>query len=147
MALDQQGYHVTFIIMSRDWHSMAISQEQAPHAESTEEALANIQRAYRAIFSDLPPGDRYEIVNYEALIQRPAGTVRYLFRRLGLPEPESLPHIYDGNARYYGESLEAVTANGDVGKVITEIRDTWGFEPPAEYAAALVRFVDEVADR
>lgn len=99
------GYETTVLIMSRDWHAMAISQEAAPHADSAEAALRNIRQAYRHIFR-FPLGP-YEIVNYEALTQRPAGTVRYLFQRLGLPVPALIPDIYDGNAKYYRERVPA----------------------------------------
>jgi hypothetical protein len=101
------SYGVTAVIMSRDWHSMAISQEQAPHAESAGAALEQIQMAYRYIFASLPDDMPFEIVNYEAVVMRPRGTIKYLFTRLGLPVPE-LPYIYDANGRYYQE-VERVT--------------------------------------
>lgn len=105
--VDALGYGVTAVVMSRDWHSMAISQEQAPHAESAGAALQQIQIAYRYIFASLPDTLPFEIVNYESIVMRPRGTIKYLFVRLGLPVPE-LPYIYDANGRYYQE-VERVT--------------------------------------
>ena len=59
--------------------------------------------AYRTIFNGLPWTARYELASYEALVMRPAGTVAYLFGRLGVDVPAQLPDIFDGNARYYRE--------------------------------------------
>lgn len=98
--LQAAGYETTILIMSRDWHSMAISQEQAPHAADVREAQENIRQAYCHIFQHIRD-TRFEIVNYEALTQRPEGTIRYLLRRLGLPEPGAFPAVYDGNLKYY----------------------------------------------
>lgn len=98
-------YEVTAVVMSRDWHSMIISQQQAPHAETVEEAVCNIRTAYGMIFAGLR-GTPFEVVNYEALIQRPLDTFRYLAQRLGLPSVEAPGiYIYDGNERYYREAL------------------------------------------
>lgn len=97
--LQQAGYEVTTLIMSRDWHSMAISQEQAPHAADVDIAQRNIRDAYRHIFKYRI--GVFEIVNYEALTQRPEGTIRYLLCRLGLPEVGIVPAVYDGNLKYY----------------------------------------------
>jgi hypothetical protein len=136
------GYAVAAVIMSRDWHALAISQEQRGHTPDVGAALANIRYAYRHIFAHLPGDVPFELVNYEALVARPAATVGYLFQRLGLP-PLPLVDVYDGNARYYGEGLDQV-ARGDAALVALRIEDIWGFRPPAAYAAALVAFVSEV---
>lgn len=144
--LRARRYEVTAIVTSRDWHSMIISQQAAPHAESVEEALAHIRRAYCDIFSALGLRETpYEVVNYEALTQRPAKMLAYLFQRLGLPVPESIPYIYDGNARYYRETLSVVVESGEVEMVKSDIRDVWGVDVTDEYAAALIQFVDGLA--
>lgn len=121
-ALQLKGYKTTVIIMSRDWHSMAISQELAPHAVDVDAAQSNIRRAYRHIFACITDTDRFEIVNYEALVQRPVKTVRYLFQRLGLTPPAELPQIYDGNAKYY----PAVSLANPVSQLCTQSQ----FEEP-----------------
>ena len=137
-------YDVMVIVTSRDWHSMIISQQAAPHAESVDEALAHIRRAYCDIFAALASRDvPYEMVNYEALTQRPAKMLAYLFQRLGLPVPESVPYIYDGNARYYRETLPVAVESGEVEMVKREIQETWGVDVTDEYAGALIQFVDE----
>lgn len=102
--IHKAGYLATALVMSRDWHAMAISQQYTHTDGDIELALLNIKRAYREIFAGL--GDTpYELVNYEALTQRPA-TVDYLFPRIGLPSPAGV-YIYDGNTRYYYEKEPA----------------------------------------
>lgn len=113
--LERNGYEVTVLIMSRDWHSMAISQELAPHADDVDVAQENIRRAYIHIFQHIR-SNRFEIVNYEALTQRPGGTIKYLCGRLGLPEPVNPPAIYDGNSRYYPD----VTITNPVSQLCTQ---------------------------
>ena len=109
------GYAVSIVIMSRDWHAMAISQQQIHTNGDIALALSNIRLAYRCIFNDLVIGHMhdvpYELVNYEAIVMRPAGTLTYLFGRLGLTVPAMVPDIYDGNARYYRD-LEGVYVAG-----------------------------------
>jgi len=108
MRMRSNGYNTTVLVMSRDWHSMAISQEQIGHVKSTTEALSNIQLAYTYIFNSLLDATvAFEIVNYEALVARPQECAHYLFNRIGLgssKQPKLPVVVYDGNARYYERS-------------------------------------------
>lgn len=105
-GLQDLGYTVHVVLITRDWHSTIISQVEAPHAASVEEAIEKIRNAWRRIFANLQPDVDFDVVSYESLVMRPAGTVRFLFQRLGLPAPDPMPRIYDGNEKYY-PALEA----------------------------------------
>lgn len=97
LAMD--GYEVTAVVLTRDWHCTAISQE-GQHVANVSEALANIRAAYREIFFALVSTEiNYELISYEALTTKPQ-SMRYLLRRLGLPE-SPMVSVYDGNRRYY----------------------------------------------
>lgn len=103
--LQTHDYDVTVLVMSRDWHAMSLSQVAAPHVADVAAAHEHIQRAYCAIFDALCTTQTpFEVVNYEALTQRPQETVATLMQRLGLSVQQEV-RVYDGNARYY----EAVT--------------------------------------
>ena len=97
--LHTAGYEVRAVVVNRDWHCTAISQ-QGQHTTDVGEALANIRRAYLEIFTALAKTKtRYELTSYEALVTHPQ-SMTYLLRRLGLPETP-LVKLYDGNKRYY----------------------------------------------
>lgn len=97
--LSARGYDVTAVVMVRDYHCMAISQE-GQHTADVGEALKNIHAAYLSIFDGLLMTDaRYELISYEALVLHPP-SMRYLLRRLGLPEAPLIA-IHDGNQKYY----------------------------------------------
>jgi hypothetical protein len=94
------GYAVTAIVSSRDWHAMALSQVQAPHAPDVSTALVQIQQAYLRIFAGLrSTATPFRVVNYEALVMRVETSIR-LLEHLGLPA-EARIEVHDGNAKHY----------------------------------------------
>lgn len=136
-----RDYDVTMLVMSRDWHAMSLSQVSAGHARDASAALGVIDLAYQEIFRAVRSDVSFELVNYEALTQRPQATVAQLMTRLGLKMPENF-YVYDGNARHYG-GIE--TLGRDVETVRANIAEKYGFTVPVSYAADLVAFVDEVS--
>jgi len=136
------GYETTALVMSRDWHALVQSQLAAPHALDTETALAQIRQAYALIFYMLHVTDTpSEIVNLEALIQRPNEVAGHLMQRLGLPQPTGV-EIYDANAKYYS-ALPLVRDAETVRRVMME---KYGFEPTSEFIADFVSFVEAMTD-
>jgi hypothetical protein len=144
LRLDVAGYTPMVLVMSRDWHAMIASQLAAPHAPDGMTATANIRHAYHQIFRDLAELDLpYEVVNYESLVMRPHATVRALLARLGLPAPDALPPIHDGNAKHYAGITDLAT--GDREQMRADIEAKYGFTPPAEYVTDLMALVDALA--
>lgn len=139
--LQDSGYTVTAVIMSRDWHAMSRSQVDAGHTLDPAGAIANIQEAYRLIFEAInPTALRFELVNYESLVQRPREAVAQLMARLGLPEAKGV-HIHDANAKHYrGVGM----LSGDVETFKAACRESYGFAPPDGYCLDFISFIDSM---
>lgn len=92
------GYQPHVIVTMRDWSATAVAQVSATHVKTKEQALENLQRAYRCIFRDLGSVD-YTIVNYESFGTSQMAIDLFL-QRLGLSAPQREP-FYDGNKRWF----------------------------------------------
>jgi hypothetical protein len=89
--LTAMGYTVSALVMSRDWYAASKSQIAAGHVASEDEAITNLRKAYPYIYEQIT-GVPYRVVNYEALIQRPAAVMWQVLR---------LPEVRDENGKYY----------------------------------------------
>ena len=140
--LQEADYAVTALVMSRDWHPMALSQIDNGHVADMAQAISHIQRAYGLIFPALAAlRIPFELINLEGLIARPQQAVAELVTRLGLAQPAAV-EVYDANAKHYG-GLEAI--QGDVETVKATIRERYGFEAPDAYCRDLVSFVEALS--
>lgn len=101
--LAHHQYKARAIVTSRDWHAMIRGQATKHNRGDVERSITNSRFAYRIIFRSLS-NTPFEVVNYEAIVARPQEYVSNLLTRLDLPTDIELPHIYDGNLKYYGDS-------------------------------------------
>ncbi len=143
-CLYDANYAVQGLIMSRDWYAMSQSQVAAGHARNTDQAIWHSQQAYAKIFEALSAAFvPFEIVNYEALTQRPELTVARLLDRLDLMKLRDVS-IQDGNAKYYGDSLRAMAQAADAETLQARIENAYGCAVTVDYAKALITFVEEL---
>lgn len=89
--LSSMGYEVSALVMTRDWYAASKSQISAGHVASEDEAVINLRKAYHHICEQLN-GIPFQMVSYEALIQRPEKVV---WRVL------CLPTVKDENEKWY----------------------------------------------
>lgn len=140
--LQAAHYSVTALVMSRDWHPMALSQIDNGHVADMAQAIDHVRRAYGLIFPALAATQTpFELVNFESLVARPQQAAAQLMTRLGLPVPECV-EVFDANVKHYG-GLEAI--QGDVETVKATIRERYGFEAPDAYCRDLVSFVEALS--
>ena len=101
IALQNIGYEVAVLIMSRDWHSILLSQLNAPHVGSVDEGVRLTRQCWRMIFKNLPDDVPFEIISYESLIQRPHDVRNAIYAHLALIAIQEIEPISDGNEKYY----------------------------------------------
>jgi len=100
--LRARDYRVRAVVTHRDWSATAASQIRHGYAADEGQAMRHIQRAMAQILNELWNSvTPYEIVSYESLVRRPTNVVRAVFNRLGIPEAETLPEIFDGNGTFF----------------------------------------------
>jgi hypothetical protein len=73
----------------------------APHAKSIMEATWRYTTMMMDIFQNIPRDLYFEVVVYEALVQRPRLILDYLGARLDLRFPNMIEPIRDGNHKYW----------------------------------------------
>jgi hypothetical protein len=93
------GFAVHALVTTRDWTAAAPSQVAAGHVPDLTTAKANLQEAYRKIFTglgDLP----VTLVSYESLTTNPQAS-RHLVRSLGLTPVSELEALTDENLKWF----------------------------------------------
>ena len=94
------GYDVRVVFMHREDEPLIQSQLAAPHVKTREEAVANIDRAYRDYHARLSDWQvSHYNVTYERLTANGWSVMLELLRWLDLTTVMGEP-LYDGNAKY-----------------------------------------------
>lgn len=102
-SLDDLGYRVTLIFITRDKFATIKSMLLAPHARNWEEGEKWINLSWKVTFEDIITYHvRFEVISYEAILARPLNFVAALANRYGLNfEPTLLEMFLDGNQKHY----------------------------------------------
>lgn len=104
-SLQQRGYTVFVVIMTRDWHATTASHMAQGYTDDLAFSYHWTRTLWRQMFEQLPGDVDFEVVPYEAL-QRPE-YVSGLMARLGLDATAVYEPIEDGNAKYYAAPKKA----------------------------------------
>jgi hypothetical protein len=102
-SLERHGYTVHVLIMTRDWHCTTASHAKEGYTADPEFSRQWLQTLWRQLFEQLPKGVAFEVVPYEALVQRPDAAIPALMARLGLNSEADFEYIIDGNEKYYAK--------------------------------------------
>ena len=106
-SLEEAGYEVTAIVVTRDRYAAIQSQLKWRHVPDATTARANISRAWVHIFDHLDrAGCPFLVVSYEALVRHRAAQDR-LLEELGLPLDGDRPDVWDGNRKWYAGEVAA----------------------------------------
>lgn len=101
---------ICIIVMTRNWLAAAKSAVNAGHVHNIGQAIANLQKAYVDIFSDLGmyPKIDYHLVSYDFLVRTRDVYLKYLLKNLKLTTyHHDLGNIiYDGNERHIWEAID-----------------------------------------
>jgi len=122
--LERRGYAVTAVVMHRERHAALRSQIEWHHVPDLQTGRANVQRAYRHIFSHLDSGGiPFVVANYESLVNYPEAQA-LLLQELGIDPPAQPFEIWDGNRKWYrGEAASGAlpsSRRADSGEAFAE---------------------------
>jgi hypothetical protein len=102
-GLRNVGCQVVAYVTTRDWTCILDSRVMNAGIINHEIASQRLQWAYPYIFSHLEAAKvPYAVVSYEALILYGEGYIKRMLKIFGL-EMGTLPEIYNGNDKYYGD--------------------------------------------
>lgn len=101
--IESFGYTTTVLVPVRDNHCVADSQAEIKYAESYEDGLARVSRAYSHVIGAcvLARLD-YHLVPYESLVLHPKQAGNALLVLLGMPKVRKF-HATDENRKHYDD--------------------------------------------
>ena len=106
-SLEARDYKVTAIVVTREPHAALQSQLKWRHVSNRAAGMANIEKAYRHIFTQLDTaGIHFVVTSYESLVNY-SEAQDLLLRQLKLDVPAERLPVWDSNRNWYDLIAEA----------------------------------------